>query len=131
MGLDNGIMIRKMPENRIAEIPNFLNMEIYGNNDVEIAYWRKCWGIRNDIINKLHLPIEGEGSFKLDKEDISAIIKILTKYFSREYWEENADSIWKYEEYFDNMLNIMLNLKWLESYMALNSNIEVEFYDSY
>ena len=49
----------------------------------------------------------------------------------KDKWEEDGDSIWEYEEYFDNMLNIMLNLKWLESYMALNSNIEVEFYDSY
>ena len=130
MGLDNGIVIRKLPEGKIKEIPNFLKIEVYGNGDVEIAYWRKCWGIRNDIITKLHLS-DTDYSYKLDIEDIAAIIKLLSKYFSQDYWEENADSIWEFDEYFDNMLQNMLNLKWLENYMILNPDIKVEFYDSY
>ena len=108
---------------------------------VEVAYWRKCWGIRDAIVNKLHLPIESEdyklnakfenGDYKLNVEDIAAIIKILKPFFSEDYWNEYADSIWEFNEYFDNMLQIMINLKWLQMYMKINPDIEVVFYDSY
>ena len=129
MGLDNGILIKRKSKGlNISSIPNFVkfeNLEGY----IELAYWRKCWGIRNEIIKKLHMK-DDEYERSLDREDIPAIIKILYKFLSKEYWDENADSIWEFEDQVDNIIQCIINLKWLYSYME-NNDIEIIFYDSY
>ena len=55
MGLDNGIYIKKKNEEEKMELSgkNFF----WGN---EIAYWRKCYGIRRVILNTLGGEKNGE-----------------------------------------------------------------------
>lgn len=134
MGLDNGIEIRNFKKDKLNEIPNFIQYTKYYNKDadvadIEIAYWRKCWGVRAAILDALHS--DEEYGIEIDREDIPKIIEALIPFFSKEYWNEEADSIWEFEEYFNNMLSIIINLKWLYSYMEDNPNLEVVFYDSY
>ena len=68
---------------------------------------------------------------KIDIEDIPAIIKIIYKFLSKDYWEEYGDSIWEYEEIKEHLVQDIMNLKWLYDFMQKNDNIEVRFYDSY
>lgn len=130
MGLDNGIILKVNP----ATISNLNKLVVldktYGDNpNTEICYWRKCWGIRNAIIEKFHFPNDC-GEFKLDVEDIPVVIKILFDFYGKEEWEE-ADSIWEWEEFKDTLRQQIMNLTWLFGYMLANPEVEVYFYDSY
>lgn len=128
MGLDNGIILRDVNPKDLT-INKLVNLDNLGDTSVEICYWRKCWGIRNAIIEKLHLN-DGEES-KLDIEDIPVIIKILFDFYGQTEWEENADSIWEWDEFKDTLRQQILNLTWLYDYMLTNPECEVIFYDSY
>lgn len=128
MGLDNGILIKSHIEEAKEFYPT--NYVYKSDNSIEVCYWRKCWGIRNEIINKFHFP-QDCGSYKLDKEDISVIIKIILKFCNSEYYKENADSIWEYDEMINNLTTQIVNLKLLTKIWDKYPDLEVEFYDSY
>lgn len=134
MGLDNGIVIRHR-EGRIIFIPK----KCYGykyslgdNPHYEIAYWRKCWGIRNAII-KMFVDETWYDSYDivLDRDDIKKLIGLMKKFTKRMYWDEHADSIWAYDEFKNHQKRIVKNLKWLYWYMGRDPEVEAHFYDSY
>lgn len=130
MGLNNGIILKVNPDT--LSVNKLIKLDkTYGDNpNIEVCYWRKCWGIRNAIIEKLHFPTDC-GEFKFDAEDIPAIIKILFSFYGKEEWEEEADSIWEWDEFKDNLRQQILNLTWLYDYMLANPDVDVIFYDSY
>ena len=127
MGLDNGIILYCSDEDYL-KFP-YPDTDDLGETYKHIAYWRKCWNIRRDIINKLHYK-DGEYS-NIDLEDISALIRILKPYLNENYWNENNDSIWTYEEMFDKTYEILINLEYLKKYLKDNPGVKCEFYDSY
>ena len=53
------------------------------------------------------------------------------KYLDREYYDENADSIWEYDEYKENIQHSIINLVWLRVYMETHPDVTCYFYDSY
>lgn len=129
MGLDNGIVIKKIKK---EDIPSFIKYEEYysGSEPVfEIAYWRKCWGIRQVIANVLHSYGEYANE-SINREDIPALVEALVPFLGKDYWDRNADSIWEYEEQVANTRKILINLLWLYIFME-NHDVKVEFYDSY
>lgn len=127
MGLDNGIILYCSDEDYLKfPYPDTADL---GETYKHIAYWRKCWNIRRDIINKLHYK-DGDTS-TIDLEDVSALIRILKPYLNENYWNENDDSIWSYEEMFDKTYEILINLEYLKKYLKDNPNVKCEFYDSY
>lgn len=128
MGLDNGITLNASPDKYDVNKLIKLN-KTYDGLKTEVCYWRKCWGVRNAIVEKLHLN-DNEKS-KLDAEDIPVIIKILFSFYGKEEWEGNANSIWEWEEFKDALRQQILNLTWLYDYMLDNPECEVIFYDSY
>lgn len=128
MGLDNGIILRDVKSKELV-VNKLINLDNLEDTSVEICYWRKCWGIRNAIVEKLHLN-DGEES-KLDVEDIPVIIKILFDFYGQTEWEEDADSIWEWDEFKDTLRQQIFNLVWLYNYMLEHPNAEVIFYDSY
>ena len=67
----------------------------------------------------------------VESEDILPIVKILMKYLDKEYYENNADSIWEYLEYKDNIQQSIINLMWLKMYMESHPGVTAYFYDSY
>jgi hypothetical protein len=136
MGLDNGIEVRRTHEtNKIEELKVFnkdYDKEL--KYDFEICYWRKCWGLRNDIlflIRKRWSP-EEEYEFALTKNDVDNIIKLLESY-NEDTWE---DSIWEWtsEEdgwsYSEHIKQDIESLKLLRQLMD-RYELEVYFYDSY
>lgn len=133
MGLDNGFCINHIDR---KEIPSFVKLPFENtvNHDgsIDICYYRKCWGIRNDILSILHVTENNDSHTNVDAEDIPAIIKALEKYCSKEYWDANADSIWEFEEVFEfTLIQQIINLKWLYSYMLEHSEVTCYFYDSW
>ena len=129
MGLDNGIVVKNVNK---KDVPNFVILppDYRTDNEFEIVYWRKCWGIRNIILDTLHGYDSDYTS--IDAEDIPAIIRQLYKFCSKEYWDENAESIWEFEEAIDTMvIQAIINLKWLYSYMLEHPEVTCYFYDSY
>lgn len=128
MGLDNGIILRDVNPKELV-VNKLINLDNLEDTSAEICYWRKCWGIRNAIVEKLHLN-DGEES-KLDVEDIPVIIKILFDFYGQTEWEEDADSIWEWDEFKDTLRQQIFNLVWLYNYMLEHPNVEVIFYDSY
>ncbi len=132
MGLDNGIVVKNIPK---EAIPYFVKLpyaafDENGSIDMEIIYFRKCWGIREAIFNVIHGT--NLSRTEIDIEDIPAIIRALEKFCSKEYWDENAESIWTFEEAFDFILiQQIINLKWLYFYWQEHPEVTAYFYDSY
>ena len=128
MGLDNGFICKNIKRD---EIPSYVRLPWdCRDEDVEIAYFRKCWGIRGEIIRLLHVK-DDEYKIPVEKEDSIPIVKILMKYLDREYYDENADSIWEYDEYKENIQHSIINLMWLRVYMETHPDVTCYFYDSY
>ena len=134
IGLDNGIVIKRITREQIESIPPYIETDIteYNNEiEMEIAYWRKCWGIRNEIIKILHMS-DDQYRAEINIEDIPPIIRMLYNFLSESYWNEYGDSIWDYDEGIkEKLVQNIINLKWLYYFMQKNENIEIEFYDSY
>ena len=128
MGLDNGFICKNIKRD---EIPSYVRLPWdCRDEDIEIAYFRKCWGIRGEIIRLLHVK-DDEYKIPVEKEDIIPIVKILMKYLDREYYDENADSIWEYDEYKENIQHSIINLMWMRVYMETHTDVTCYFYDSY
>lgn len=128
MGLDNGIILRDVNPKELV-VNKLINLDNLEDTSAEICYWRKCWGIRNEIVGKLHFNDNEES--KLDAEDIPVIIKILFDFYGQTEWEEDADSIWEWDEFKDTLRQQIFNLMWLYDYMLEHSDAKVIFYDSY
>lgn len=116
------------------DIPNWVKPpwdwnEWYGEQ--EIVYFRKHWGIRGEILAKLHCTQDNDSETPVDSEDIIPIVKILMKYLDREYYEDNAHSIWEYYEAYNHIQDSIINLIWLKMYMDSHPEVECYFYDSY
>lgn len=101
------------------------------NGDVELAYWRKCWGIRNEILWTLGVDCQGGGDYIVSREKLKEIIEVLKKFTNKEYWEDNADSIWEYDEFKDNQKQNIKQLRWIYRYMKWHPDVRLFFYDSY
>ena len=129
MGLDNGIVVRngKNKNKRIKDIWEGID----SGSDIEVAYWRKCWGIRDQILTVLNENLEGEGEYILSALDLKYIIKLLKEFTNRSYWNQYADSIWEFDEFKHNQKSIIRNLKKVYRWMKQDPDLEVYFYDSY
>ena len=136
MGLDNSIEVKRTLEtNKISELTIFnkdYDKEL--KYDFEICYWRKCWGLRNDIlflIGKRWVP-EEEYEFSLTKDDVDNIIELLGSYnedtWEGSIWEWTSDEDgWSYSEHIKQDIE---SLKLLRQLMD-KYELEVYFYDSY
>lgn len=131
MGLDNGCVCKNI--NR-KDIPTWVKLP-WGwdekRKDQTLIYFRKHWGIRGEILAKLHCIEVNDSHTTVDAEDIIPIVKILMKYLDKEYYEDNANSIWEYEEAYDHIQQSIMNLMWLKMYMESHPDVECYFYDSY
>lgn len=132
MGLDNGISINTKYRGENLNLPWYVEM---GEFD-DICYWRKCWGIRDDIVRLLHMDGKG-GTCNLEAEDIPAIIRVIEKYITggQAYWDEAGHSIWEFSEIKENLLQNVGNLLWLKEELERREAEGITdfayFYDSY
>ena len=102
----------------------------YHPTEAEICYWRKCWGIRKDILDIVADDAYpgNDGEFFLNIEDIEKIIAILKTYNKRNW--DTLDTIWEWDEMKDTIKNQIKRLKELKKLMKKDT-IFPRFYDSY
>ena len=133
MGLDNHIIVKY---DKKIKSPFWKKMETWpfcGEKVIELCYWRKCWGLRNSIIN--HLLEEGEeedkqGIYPLDASDVENIRRVVTYFLHRRRWNREGNSIWLWEEIRFTLIQHYFRLAWLERQMKKNG-LEAWFLDSY
>lgn len=132
MGLDNGIVVK------LAEIQNEKIRDIlavfapsYHPTEAEVCYWRKCWGIRKDILDiAAGNTYQGNnGHFFLSIEDIDKIIALL-KTYNKKNWD-SLDTIWEWDEVKNTIQHQIKKLKILKKCMIKDPTVSPYFYDSY
>ena len=90
MGLDNGIRICKKNLNS-----SIILNESFIPSDYEVCYWRKCWGIRNDIIDYLRNTYELQEElyeYELTLADLQAIYDILLSWYNKSKVDDKIDT---------------------------------------
>ena len=137
IGLDNGIYVKS--NKRIITREQLPNGIIYPFNEdyegsVEIAYWRKCWGLRNDIMNTFGWRARPSDEWEFEISTPAQVIDLITliaKWLDKERWEDEGDSIWEYDDIKNMLIQNIINLSIIQSYMTINPDVYLEFYDSY
>lgn len=138
MGLDNGISLR-FKNNEPRWVNKLYHYEFDGS--YELAYWRKCWNIRELILAMLE-----EFGHKVDNETfaytlsakelliISRTIKktLLNKKCWTEHYEEGL-TIWDWKSIKRGYIRqCQMCIRYAKKLMKLNpDDYVIEFYDSY
>lgn len=134
MGLDNGIIIiRNNYSNKIKALKRFtVSYDKDETYPFEVCYWRKCWNVRDNILDIVGIENECQGRFYLDVPMIEEIILVLKSY-NKKTWEYGgwSGSIWEWSEYKKANRRHIRNLKRLIKTMGKYPELEVYFYDSY
>jgi hypothetical protein len=135
MGLDNSIYLKTSPNEEI-HFPSFL--EPYDDEDgFEICYWRKCWNIREAIINctKEGQKYHGDGGvFDLTIKDLEAISVELYKFLlaGEDNWNDSEQSIWEFERMLPHLARDIAAIGWLIEYLKKHPTTAYAYFlDSY
>lgn len=130
MGLDNGIYIKGYRKK-----PFYVKDDLYDqSNQIDLAYWRKHWGLRKDIINIIYENYYGNDSEILLSENQIKKIRILIMEitFSKKRYLESCGGYWNYNIYSVlRGIRQMINLTWAARQVRKNPEVEVFWYDSY
>lgn len=127
MGLDNGVVLRTNLE---VDYP-FKEWDWRTDKqEYDICYWRKFWGFRNAVVTEFH-QTEECADIPLNAEKVGKLRCILEEFLDREFYEDNADSIWDYEEYLIHNIECCENLAWLQNFLEEHPDEKCCFYDSY
>ena len=59
------------------------------------------------------------------------LIEIIASFLDKERWENEGDSIWSYEEIRPVLIQNIINLALIHTFMCENPDVYLEFYDSY
>lgn len=127
MGLDNGVVLRTNLE---VDYP-FKEWDWRTDKqEYDVCYWRKFWGFRNAVVTEFH-QTEECADIPLNAEKVGKLRCILEEFLDREFYEDNADSIWDYEEYLIHNIECCENLAWLQNFLEEHPDEKCCFYDSY
>ena len=128
MGLDNGVVVKHIKR---EDLPIIIRSGVteYGD-EVEVCYWRKCWGLRNAFIHTLFLASDpDEWEFKLSINDVDFLRDLIKGYIlNPDSWN---DSIWEFSEVKHSLKRQWWRLTVLRYWMKFHPDKEVYFYDSY
>lgn len=136
MGLDNGIVIRS---NRRQITRDILPSELvypwdekFDREGVEILYWRKNWGLRNEVIHEYPTYENSDWEYIIETPtQVFELIKIIVSFMDKEKWEEDGESIWDYNEILPILQQNIINLAVTAAFMKNNPDVYLLFYDSY
>lgn len=133
MGLDNGILLKVKNEKDYKKACRLFNHESwYEADEYEVAYWRKCYGIRNAILRVVDPSVTNEYRFPVTLDNIDDIIKTFKYFLHKKEWEEDADSIWEWDENTRrNQARNLRGLKRLRRWLRRHPDDYAYFYDSY
>ena len=130
MGLDTGVYVKKTGIETIDKQLKRIAYYVY-DDSVEIAYWRKCWNVREAIGRALGTFYDN-GQTNLDLCDINAIIKEMSK-CNKHNWLHNGwdGSIWEWKEIKKHHRANIRRLRGLAKLKKKYPIIDVIYYDSY
>ena len=138
MGLDNGWLVkstkRKLTRADLPEGIRYPFSSDYGEAP-EICYGRKWWGLRSELLATIDWIYDEEFPdyyYGIEKpSEIFHVIEVVASWLDKERWENEGNSIWDYEEARSNLIDWIINLSIISSYMEENPDIYLVFYDSY
>ena len=137
MGLDNGIYVKSNKRKITREILPAAIVYPFNKDytsDVEILYWRKNWGLRDDVLDAFGWSgmSDEEYKFEIDTpEQVITLIELIAHWLDEEHWTDNARSIWTYKEIRPVLIQNIINLSMIYTFMVDNPDVYLEFYDSY
>ena len=111
----------------------FIDCIAENENEYEytICYWRKCWNIRDSIMDIIDDPNADGAETEIARPQVESIRNELCEYLVRGEGAWN-DSIWEFNEMIERLANDIVALGWLERFMTRNTaRCEVTFVDSY
>ena len=134
MGLDNGCYVcsnhRQITRDMLPEELEYPFSKDY--EKVEILYWRKNWGLRNEVVRLFPRGEKREYYYTIDTpSQVFELIRIIVSFMNKERWKEEGDSIWDYEEALPGLQRDVMNLAIMAAFMENNPDVYLEFYDSY
>ena len=130
MGLDSGINIRRntAPE-RASKI--FHEEEWKKKyNHIDVAYWRKCWNVRNIVFELLDIEDFNDSETTMTADDVERVVAELRKLNSANFCDD-GDCIWDWDDFKRFNRRNIKNLKRLARLMRKEPTMEVYFYDSW
>ena len=130
MGLDNGIAIRRNTAPECAS--KIFHEEEWEKkyNHIDIAYWRKCWNVRNRVFDLLVIEDFNDSETTMTIDDVKRVIAELRKLNSANYYD-GGGCIWNWHEFKRINRRNVKALKQLVKLMKKYPNMEVYFYDSW
>ena len=137
IGLDNGFYVKSNKRTISREmLPNIIDypFDTDYNNEVEIVYWRKNWGLRNAVMNHFGWLTASEDQYKFEIDSpmqVLDLIEIIASFLNEETWEDEGNSIWSYKEIRPVLIQNIVNLAAILTVMCENADVYLEFYDSY
>lgn len=137
MGLDNGIYIKSNKRKVTRDmLPAGLIYPFDSDfsDEVEILYWRKNWGLRDDVLDAFDWSGMSDEQYKFEidtPEQVMTFIEVIAKWLDEEHWDDDARSIWTYKEIRPVLIQNIINLSMIYTFMIGNPDIYLEFYDSY
>lgn len=125
MGLDNGFIIAHPRE---VKVPFG---EVFLDEEQEVAYWRKCWNVREVILYILHGDYSDSADYSVGLEELDKIISSL-KSFNKDNWNTgNSESIWTWEEIKEEFKLNITNLEKTKEFLKEHPECQLIFYDSW
>lgn len=130
MGLDNGIVIRRNTAPECAS--KIFHEEEWEKkyNHIDVAYWRKCWNVRNRVFDLLEIEDFNDSETTMTADDVKRVIAELRKLNSANYCDR-GDCIWDWGDFKRISRRNIRALKQLARLMKKYPNMEVYFYDSW
>ena len=135
MGLDNGFVV--MSNKRKITREDLPKGIIYPFNEdyesaPEIVYWRKNWGLRNAVLDKIGNQGRDNYHYEINTpEQLFEIVHVIFSFMDEKVWEDEGQSIWSYDEVKPRLMNDIFNLILMIPFMRVNPDVYLEFYDSY
>lgn len=100
------------------------------NSDLSVAYWRKCWNVRNIFFDLLNIIDFNDSMTTMSADDIKRIIVELKKLNSKNF-QDRGYCIWDWKEFRKiNHRNIKALKKCIKM-MKKSPTMEIYFYDSW
>lgn len=134
MGLDNGIMAENVTHPKAIDILAKWQDQWYRDRTVyEICYWRKCWNVREAILDICGENSPNDWKYALDISEVCAIRGYLES-LNEKIWDSESlygGSIWTWEEHEPQNQKHIEALTDLIEAMQYDPDMRVYFYDSY
>lgn len=136
MGLDNGLRVHSKRRTLTRDmLPSQLQYpweEKFDNDGIEILYWRKNWGLRDEVIHTFPHYENQQNEYVLETaNEVFVLINIIASFLNEQKWNEESESIWTYDEIFPILKRDIINLAFIATFMENNPDVYLTFYDSY